>query len=53
MSEKTAVVEVVDRETGEVVHSVKTTPSRLEKVAGGISINLDHERFEIRERQGG
>lgn len=43
-------VEVIDRATHEVVHTVGKSMSyaKAEKVQGGMAINLDHEKFYTR-----
>lgn len=47
----TTAIEIVDRETREVVKSFDVegdTDRAIDKLEAGININLDHQRFLIR-----
>lgn len=48
------VVEIVNDETGEIGHrSIVTgwSERQVDKLVGGMSINLDHDRWSIVERE--
>lgn len=52
MSESQYVVEIVEDATEKVVKSMGPMPqSRAEKVADGVMINLDHDRFHVRLKE--
>ncbi len=47
MRDKIEYVHVIDRETGESIHAVECKSQRAERVARGMDINLNHDRYEL------
>jgi len=48
---KPVFLDVIEFSTGEVVHTVKTTRGKQDKVEAGLLRNMDLERFTVRERE--
>jgi len=49
-STKKVVLEVVERATGNVVHTLETTKLKVDKVVRGMLHQMDVERYYVREQ---
>jgi hypothetical protein len=47
---KRTVIEVVEKATNEVIHTVATDDHRADRVERGLNINLDHAKYRTRQR---